>query len=60
MKLNHARLMTSTIGMSGFKNRQLVHPAHTERTEPLHLLPSAEQLLPLACWSEPVGISWAA
>lgn len=28
MKLNHTRLMTSTIGMSGFKNRQLVHPAH--------------------------------
>lgn len=27
VKLNHAHLMTSTIGMSGFKNRQLVYPA---------------------------------
>lgn len=59
MKLKDAHLMTSTIGMSGFKNRQLVYPAHNWKDGAPAPVPSAEQLL-LVCWSEPVGLSRAA
>lgn len=53
MKLNHAHLMTSTIGMSGFKNRQLVHPAHNwkDRAAPVALgWTTAPSVLVRASW----------